>query len=250
MRELDDTPARLVAAAERLFASGGEDSTSLRAIARAALANTAAVHYHFGGRDALLRAVLDRHLGPLHSRRLALLEVAAARHGGAPPLAEVLGAAFRPDLELLAKLRKHRVHVARFLGRAHTLATPAVTSYIDEQFDGFARGFLPSLGRCLPDIDEAQLRLRLRLASATVATVLATAPEPGERGPLGSDDIDEQLVRLVAFCGSGIAAPPSPAPPSPAPPSPAPLGTATAGAVSSPVHPVPSPRGKGKRKKR
>ena len=69
MSDLDDTPARLVAAAERLFAEGGEEATSLRAVTREAISNAAAVHYHFGGRDGLLRAVLDRHLAGRQERR-------------------------------------------------------------------------------------------------------------------------------------------------------------------------------------
>ncbi|TMR00774.1 helix-turn-helix transcriptional regulator, partial [Actinomadura soli] len=71
-----DTRGRIVAAAERLFASGGEEATSLRAITRGAGVNVAAIHYHFGGRDGLLREVLDRYVGPLNRRRLALLDEA------------------------------------------------------------------------------------------------------------------------------------------------------------------------------
>src|SRR4030088_570509 len=74
----DHTAARLVAAAERLFAQGGEEATSLRAITREARSNAAAVHYHFGGRDELLRALVDQHLGPLSGLRERLLEQAAA----------------------------------------------------------------------------------------------------------------------------------------------------------------------------
>src|SRR3954468_22077976 len=72
--DLDDTATRLVLAAEALFADGGEESTSLRAIAREARSNAAAVHYHFGGRDELLRAVLRRHFDPVHSERLRLVD--------------------------------------------------------------------------------------------------------------------------------------------------------------------------------
>src|SRR5215510_8328951 len=108
MSEQDDTAMRLVSAAEQLFAEGCEESTSLRAIARAARANAASVHYHFRGRDELLRAVLDRHLGPLNSRRASLLESAVDSHGDLVPLPVLLDAAVRPDLELLAKLRKNR----------------------------------------------------------------------------------------------------------------------------------------------
>jgi hypothetical protein len=37
--------------------------------------------------------------------------------------------------------------------------------------------------------------------------LMATAPEPDEPGPLGTDDVDEQVRRLVAFCAAGMAAP-------------------------------------------
>src|SRR5262245_20834005 len=94
----DDTPNRIIAAAERLFAEGGEDATSLRAITREANVNVAAVHYHFGGRDELLRALLDRRLGPLNARRLDLLDEAVAAHGDPPPVEALLAAFLRPDL--------------------------------------------------------------------------------------------------------------------------------------------------------
>jgi AcrR family transcriptional regulator len=203
----DDTPARLVSAAERLFAEEGEAATSLRAVARAALASPAAVHYHFGGRDELLRAVLARHLGPLNGQRQALLDAAREQHGEPVPVDAVLRAAFRPDLALLAKLRKHRVEVARFLGRAQTLSGPAVVRYVADEFDTFARLFVPALRRCLPDVGEAELRLRLNLAAATVAAQFATAPGRRSTGPFGRDSVDEQLDLLVAFCGAGMAAP-------------------------------------------
>ena len=98
MTTSDDTPSRLVVAAERLFAEQGEEATSLRAITRAAMSNAAAVHYHFGGRDGLLRAVLDRHLGPLAARRRHLLEAVAdeQRRPGAADRRAGGGPATRP----------------------------------------------------------------------------------------------------------------------------------------------------------
>jgi AcrR family transcriptional regulator len=97
-----------VAAAERLFAEGGEEATSLRAVTRAAISNAAAVHYHFGGRDGLLRAVLDRHLAGRQQRRCGLLDKAVDQYGGHVPVEAVVTAVVRPDLDLLAKLRKNR----------------------------------------------------------------------------------------------------------------------------------------------
>jgi AcrR family transcriptional regulator len=204
----DDTPSRLIAAAEQLFAADGEEATSLRAIARAARASSAAVHYHFGGRDELLRAVMNRHLDPLNVRRLRFLDFAIANHSEAVPVEILIEAAVRPDLELLAKLRRGRVTVARFLGRAWTLPGPSIAGSVTEHFEPFVRAFVPALRRSLPDVGKAELRDRLRLMMGTVAMLFATAPEPDEPGPLGTDDVDEQVRRLVAFCAAGMAAPP------------------------------------------
>jgi len=207
MSEVDDTPARLVAAAERLFAEGGEEATSLRAVTREAISNPAAVHYHFGGRDGLLRAVLDRHLAGRQTRRMRLLGKAREQYGATVPVPIVLNAVLRPDLELLGKLRKHRVQVARFLGRAFAHRSPAVTDYLDRHFTELADGVLPMLAGAVPGVSPSDLRLRLRLVLDGVAMLYATAPDPGHLGPLGTDDVDEQVRKLVAFAAAGVAAP-------------------------------------------
>jgi AcrR family transcriptional regulator len=69
------TQANLLTAAEQLFAARGVESVSLREIARSAGAkNVIAVQYHFGDRDGVLRAILDKHLPAVDERRHALLD--------------------------------------------------------------------------------------------------------------------------------------------------------------------------------
>jgi AcrR family transcriptional regulator len=69
------TRDRLVAAAEWLFAESGIDGVSLREIIQASGArNTTAIQYHFGDRDGLIRAVIEKHLPSLETRRHALLD--------------------------------------------------------------------------------------------------------------------------------------------------------------------------------
>ena len=64
------TKERLVEAAERLFARNGITQVTLEEISiEAGSANTAAVHYHFGSRDELIRAVFERRLPELDRRR-------------------------------------------------------------------------------------------------------------------------------------------------------------------------------------
>jgi AcrR family transcriptional regulator len=70
-----DVPARLIAAATRLFAERGLDAVSLREITReAGVKHVTAVQYHFGGRAELISAVLAPHAAQIDTRREAMLD--------------------------------------------------------------------------------------------------------------------------------------------------------------------------------
>jgi len=71
----NDTRDQIIRAAEELFAARGIDGVSLREINRAAgQSNTGAVQYHFGDRDGLVRALIDKHRRDTEPRRHALLD--------------------------------------------------------------------------------------------------------------------------------------------------------------------------------
>src|SRR5690606_19038859 len=64
------TRERLLDEAERLFARGGVQGTTIREITTAAeQRNVSAVNYHFGSRQGLLLEVLARRGGPVDARR-------------------------------------------------------------------------------------------------------------------------------------------------------------------------------------
>ncbi|MGH8799734.1 MAG: helix-turn-helix domain-containing protein, partial [Casimicrobiaceae bacterium] len=60
-------------AAEALFMEHGFEATSLRRITARAQVNLAAVSYHFGSKEDLLKAVLRRRLDPMNQERMRLL---------------------------------------------------------------------------------------------------------------------------------------------------------------------------------
>jgi AcrR family transcriptional regulator len=75
-----DNRLEILRAAERLFATHGIDGVSLREINReAGQRNTNALQYHFGDRNGLLRAIVDRHRADTEPRRHALLDQYEAR---------------------------------------------------------------------------------------------------------------------------------------------------------------------------
>src|SRR3954453_8570326 len=80
---MESTQVRLLDAAETLVGERGVDGVSLRAINTEAGSNVAAAHYHFGSKEALVRAVLDRRMSGLGGERLP--QAAALTHGPTPP---------------------------------------------------------------------------------------------------------------------------------------------------------------------
>jgi AcrR family transcriptional regulator len=60
------TKERILEAAERLFARKGYGGTGLREIVKEAGVSVAMVNYHFGSKEALLEAVLDRFFGEIY----------------------------------------------------------------------------------------------------------------------------------------------------------------------------------------
>ena len=91
------TREKLLDAATRAFAEHGVANASLLEITKqAGQRNRGSLHYHFGSRDGILAAVLDRHVGFLAEREGELLREALDR----PGLAPVVEAIVRPATEL------------------------------------------------------------------------------------------------------------------------------------------------------
>ncbi|MFC0453225.1 TetR/AcrR family transcriptional regulator [Rhodococcus jostii] len=209
MVAVENTRERLLAAAQRLFAQGGEDATSLRAITREAGANVASVNYHFGSRDELLRLVLEGYVEPINARRLAMFDAVVAEHGDRVPVGVLLTAFLRPDLDALADLRAHNPQIARFIGRAYTQPSASVAGFMYKQFAPVAERLIPLLQQTLPKVPAVDLSIRLGFVVSIITGLFATAtPSPDGQPPLESPDVDHQLARLIAFLEPGLTAPP------------------------------------------
>ncbi|HZZ87324.1 MAG TPA: TetR/AcrR family transcriptional regulator [Caulobacteraceae bacterium] len=119
------TKAQVLAAAERLFALNGFQNVSVRDITAEAGVNLASVNYHFGSKDALLFEIFRRRTAELNRERARMLHEAADRHGGKPPVREILRAFFEPPMRWSSPGNDRRISV-QFIIRARSEGTEAM----------------------------------------------------------------------------------------------------------------------------
>ena len=203
----DDTSQRLLDAAEALFAEHGFAETSLRAITTQAKANLAAVHYHFGSKDELLRAVFTRRLKLLNEERLARL-TALETGGGSVTVEAVLAAFIEPSLQL----RRAGVQGERFtrlLGRAQIEASTTLRDFLRDQYAPVMERFQRTLVRLLPELPPGEIRWRLYFTVGALSFTYAGAPSP--RLLFASRESGDGLWlqrELIRFLAAGLRAPP------------------------------------------
>ena len=201
-----DTRERLLGSAERLFARNGYAGTSLRQITADADANIAAVNYHFGSKDQLLTAVLDRVVGGINRERFALLDAAEAAADPNPPTVEaVLTAFLLPDLHMLETLRERDPQLPRFVTRMYTEGSELMAEMIGRQFAEVRERFYPALRAALPELEPDELAWRLRLVVGIVLYLFADVEAPGV--PPMVTDAAPTLERLLAVVVPMMTAP-------------------------------------------
>lgn len=196
--------------AERLFAERGIEAVSLRTINAEAGYSVAALHYHFGTRDGLVRALLERAQPPMFERRERM--VAELRPLARPPLERIVEALVLPLTEGLFEKQGNGGYSLRFLTRLYFDRSPYMAGVLEESL----RMFLPLLRRALPGCDDATLTRRWALASELAVSALARAEtlhRAAHRGARraarknGASDPAQLVRELVSFIAGGLRAP-------------------------------------------
>jgi AcrR family transcriptional regulator len=196
-----DTLARILDAAERLFARDGFSGTSLRAVTREAGVNLAAVHYHLGSKEALLEAVLAHHIEPINRARISNLE--RLESTGGADAAAVLEAFLAPSFDIDVSGGELRSLVAIVEGEPLERVAPLIAKL----FGDVIFRFTDALERAAPHLtrEEAYERLQFavgvmlhQLSGRARLPLVAGMEPPPETG---------QLIRVVSFLAAGMAAP-------------------------------------------
>lgn len=144
------TRARLLDAAERLFAERGFKGASMRDITTLAEVNIAAANYHFGGKEPLFREVLRRYSTEISKRRAAL----GRRADEIGTIESVVEAIIMPSFEYLMENKESAIFISRLLSRIHHEIPEIAYPVFDEYFLPSLTAIEKKLHDMLPGISE------------------------------------------------------------------------------------------------
>ncbi len=209
-----DTRERILDAAERLFMAYGYDGTSMRQITGEAAVNLAAVNYHFGSKEALIREVFRRRLDWLNEERMRVLDQLEADAGGQPVKPSlIVDAFFGTLLRMAGDDTRGGMTFLRLLGRTLTEPSEFIRAFLAHEYKTVMDRFKEALFRSLPEVPKAEIVWRFHFMlgatsyaiAGTDALRLVTDWQIEEEDSV--DRLDRLVPRLMSFLIGGLRAP-------------------------------------------
>ena len=202
-----DTKTLILDAAEQAFADLGFDAASLRHIISLAGVNLAAVHYHFGSKEALIEAVFARRIQPLTQERMRLLDAIQVSKGQPLPLEKVLEALVGPALRL-ARGPGGPV-VMRLFGRLLAEPSESMQRMMGNLFGETMTRFSQAFQRALPSLPQPVLMWRIQFAIGSMGHLMCDPQDLKmlSGGHCDPSDTESAVAQLVEFLVAGFNAP-------------------------------------------
>ena len=205
-----DTRERILDAAEAVFMAHGYEGASMRQITGEAGANLAAGNYHFGGKEALYQAVINRRLQGLNLARLRTLDELEAAAAGAPlKPSQIVDAFFGTLLRMGAE--PGGATFLRLIGRTLTEPAEFIRTVLAEEYADVLERYKEALFRALPEVPKEEIvwRFHFMLGATSYAIAGTDALRLVTNWQTGAANDDPQclLPRLMSFLLGGLRAP-------------------------------------------
>jgi AcrR family transcriptional regulator len=208
------TRQKILDAAERLFARHGFENTSLRSIIAGARVNLAAIHYHFGSKEGLIRAVIERRFAPVNDERLRLLAEYENRTGGRlPGVEEILEAFLAPMLRIGLLHSGQGLLLMQLGGRLLQQSGGMLEKAAGSEFERVAVRFLEAFQKALPALARQEIAWRMNFTIGAAARALfggipLKVLSSASHEDLRARDVERVLQRLIAYTAAGMKVPP------------------------------------------
>jgi AcrR family transcriptional regulator len=209
-----DTRKSILDAAERLFMEHGYEGTSMRQLTGAAQVNLAAVNYHFGSKEALMREVFKRRLDWLNDERMKVLNDLEEKAKGKPLKPSQILDGFFGTLIRMADDKEHGgMTFLRLLGRTMTEPTEFIRTFMAKEYQPVLERYKAALFKALPDVPKAEIvwRFHFMLGATSYAIagtdMLRLVTDWQIEQDESTDRVDRLMPRLMSFLLGGLRSP-------------------------------------------
>lgn len=206
----ETTESVFLDAAERLFAEHGYEGTTIRNIAEQAGVNLGVLHYYWGTKEALFKALCERRMRPVIEERLRRYDLCiATAAGGAPDLKQVLESSLSPVMIHEDQSEAERKLMAKLLARIFTDPSPQVQGVMAEMFDEPSFRFYRLVRQCCPHLDDEAFYWRMHGVTGTIqyATIGTERIKHLSHGRFTGSDRNYGVRETVQFLYAALMAP-------------------------------------------
>ncbi|PPC78125.1 hypothetical protein WH50_22900 [Pokkaliibacter plantistimulans] len=199
-----ETRDNILDAAEATFANEGLNA-SMRRIMAVAGVNVASIHYHFGTREDLLNAVLERRAASITQARLVMLDEALAKDD--VKIEDIIKALYLPYFDPSRTSDPGWMNYLKvrnkLIGEQHS----GVSQQVKQHFNNMHQRFIDALRRVFPDMPEKEIYWRYHCMIA-ISTQSSATPyriieiSHGLCNPKDFDDLITHVIPLLVHLWS------------------------------------------------
>jgi AcrR family transcriptional regulator len=198
---------KILDAAETIFVQRGFHGASLRDIAKEASVPLALLSYHFGSKDGLFRAVIERRAPTNAAGMRAALREAQKVRGGDARLEAVLRAFIAPVVERSMRGGPGWKNYIRLMATIGNLPQrEAFVRAVPENYEQTVRSFIDTIRSIYPGMKESRIHWAFYFYQAAIIHILTESGivDRQSDGRCKSSDLDTIVPLLVSFCAAGF----------------------------------------------
>ncbi len=199
-----ETRARIIDAAEKIFSKYGIEKASLRKISSEAGVNLAAINYHFGSKDNLIRESFVRLVLPLDAMREGIMEEARQKAGkDGLAVRDYVSAFLLPWFEFRRRHPEYIITFGQFYSRREREENQ-FSLLIREKAKEAYEYFLDEISAVVPGVAREELQMRINMAVTMATSVLVNNWLTERLEDLSGQKMTEEVllnytVRLIEF---------------------------------------------------
>lgn len=206
VKDAMQTSVRIIEAAEALFARQGFAETSMRQITTEAEVNLAAVNYHYGSKQGLIKAVATRVLEPLCGQLEGLLTERRLTSALRIRVEELLEMLMRALLRV-SEERPHALNLfMRLLEQPRVPAQERLRSFLLEEYGERMKPFVELLRQDSTPMQGEEFFWRLHCLLGALVFALSSHATPGALSEGSAVEVERILHRLVPVLSAGFQA--------------------------------------------